>query len=126
MYFNFTCSNCGKTLKVREELAGRRAKCPYCRAAVSVPDQSASEGASREDTEAGTPGPDATAVGASGTAGAGPATGKPVAPSGPTPALPQIAVGPRPSSSGPPAMPSRPRTRTHGGSEPKEEADQRE
>ena len=62
MYFNFACSNCGKTLKVREELAGRKAKCPYCRAAVNVPDQTAAESAAREDAETGTAGSGAAAV----------------------------------------------------------------
>ncbi len=37
MYFKFQCEHCGKSLKVREELAGRKARCPYCHNAVSVP-----------------------------------------------------------------------------------------
>ena len=111
MYFNFTCSSCGKTLKVREELAGRRAKCPYCRAAVNVPEQAATESAAREDTESGAAGPDAVSAAPRGGAAPGPVTGKPAGPSGATPALPQIAIGPKPSSSGPPAMPSRARPR---------------
>ncbi len=37
MYFNFPCSQCGKNLKVREELAGRKAKCPHCKASLIVP-----------------------------------------------------------------------------------------
>lgn len=32
-----TCSGCGKTLKVKAELAGKKVKCPQCGMAVSVP-----------------------------------------------------------------------------------------
>lgn len=45
MYFNFACSACGKTLKVREELTGRKARCPYCHSSIAVPDRSPDEGA---------------------------------------------------------------------------------
>ena len=37
MYFTFACPHCGKKLKVREEAAGRKAGCPYCKASVVVP-----------------------------------------------------------------------------------------
>lgn|SRR3972149_825796 len=37
MYFTFDCPHCQKKLKVREEAAGRKAGCPYCRASVIVP-----------------------------------------------------------------------------------------
>jgi len=118
MYFNFACPTCGKTLKVREELAGRKAKCPYCRSAVSVPERIPAEGAAGDES-------DALPDGAAGAAG--PGTGAEVvarkaaapastAPTGPAPAgtqpgttgpgLPQIAVGTR---TGPPTVPIRPR-----------------
>ncbi len=102
MYFNFVCSNCGKTLKVREELAGRRAKCPYCRSAVSVPDRTSTEDVAGEEPQ--TP---SVATGAGGpTAGSEPAARASAAAAGA--ALPQIAVGPQPGA-GPPAIPRRPR-----------------
>lgn len=31
------CSSCGKRFRARDESAGKRVKCPYCQAAVSVP-----------------------------------------------------------------------------------------
>ena len=31
------CTACGKKLKVKEELVGKRVKCPHCGAAVRVP-----------------------------------------------------------------------------------------
>ncbi len=37
MYFSLKCPKCDKTLKVREELAGRKAGCPYCQEAFVVP-----------------------------------------------------------------------------------------
>jgi len=37
MYFTFACPHCNKKLKVREEAAGRKAGCPYCKASVVVP-----------------------------------------------------------------------------------------
>ncbi len=37
MYFKFDCPQCGKSLKVREDQAGRKAKCPYCHAQVPIP-----------------------------------------------------------------------------------------
>jgi len=106
MYFNFVCSNCGKTLKVREELAGRKAKCPYCRSAVTVPDRSATDEGVGEEPQ--TP---SVAIGAGGpTAGSEPAARAPAAATGA--ALPQIAVGPKPGA-GPPSIPSRPRVQPH-------------
>jgi hypothetical protein len=33
----FTCEHCGKTLKVRDDLGGRRVKCPQCQNVVRVP-----------------------------------------------------------------------------------------
>lgn len=37
MYYKFPCTHCGKNLKAREEHAGRKVGCPYCKAAVLVP-----------------------------------------------------------------------------------------
>lgn len=37
MYFTFKCPACGKALKVREEIAGRRCGCPYCNKTIVVP-----------------------------------------------------------------------------------------
>jgi len=48
MYFNFSCPSCGKNLKVREEFAGRKATCPYCRAAVMVPEPTGAESLEEE------------------------------------------------------------------------------
>src|SRR5688572_4689473 len=36
---SFTCSHCGKKLKVKDELAGKKVKCPGCAQSVSVPEQ---------------------------------------------------------------------------------------
>jgi hypothetical protein len=38
------CASCGRKLKVRAELAGKKAKCPDCGAAVPVPDPAAKVG----------------------------------------------------------------------------------
>lgn len=37
MYFTFPCPHCNKKLKVRQEAAGRKASCPYCKTSVVVP-----------------------------------------------------------------------------------------
>ncbi len=37
MYFKLKCPHCEKSLKVREEQAGRKCRCPYCKAMVVVP-----------------------------------------------------------------------------------------
>ncbi len=36
MYFEFTCENCKKKLRLREEYVGKRARCPYCQHAQVV------------------------------------------------------------------------------------------
>ena len=36
MFFTMKCPECAKSLKVRSELVGRSARCPYCRAAITV------------------------------------------------------------------------------------------
>ena len=43
MYFKFECPSCGKNLRVREELVGRRCGCPYCAATLTVPPPPAPE-----------------------------------------------------------------------------------
>ena len=45
MPITVTCEGCGKTLKVKEELAGKRGKCPACGALLTIP------GGSAEDLE---------------------------------------------------------------------------
>lgn len=52
----FACDSCGKSLKVPQEAAGRRVKCPKCSAAVTVPDPNAAasdEAGGEEDMFAG-------------------------------------------------------------------------
>ena len=39
MYFKFKCPHCDKSLRVREELAGRKCACPYCKESVRIPEQ---------------------------------------------------------------------------------------
>jgi len=39
MYFPFPCPECEKKLKVRDELRGRRCRCPYCKASIAIPQQ---------------------------------------------------------------------------------------
>ena len=34
-----TCSGCDRTMKVRDDFAGQRALCPFCKAEVRVPSQ---------------------------------------------------------------------------------------
>jgi hypothetical protein len=34
-----TCSGCDRTMKVKDDFAGRRALCPFCKAEVQVPEQ---------------------------------------------------------------------------------------
>jgi len=51
MYFTFQCPQCNKRLKVKEESAGRRCSCPYCKASIVVP-PAPSESESDDGTEA--------------------------------------------------------------------------
>ena len=37
MTIKFPCPNCKKPLKVKEELAGKRAKCPACQKILTIP-----------------------------------------------------------------------------------------
>ncbi len=37
MYFKLDCPHCGKSLKVREEQAGKKCRCPYCKTAFILP-----------------------------------------------------------------------------------------
>ena len=39
MYFTFACPACEKKLKVRDELRGRRCRCPYCKASIAIPQE---------------------------------------------------------------------------------------
>ena len=41
MTIEFSCSHCDKVLKTSDDKAGRRAKCPQCGEAVTVPDPTA-------------------------------------------------------------------------------------
>jgi hypothetical protein len=43
MPVQFVCEHCGKTLRVRDDLAGRRIKCPKCQGVVRVPAQVVAE-----------------------------------------------------------------------------------
>ena len=36
MFFTMPCPHCGKSLKGRDDLVGKSARCPYCRASVTV------------------------------------------------------------------------------------------
>jgi hypothetical protein len=36
MYFSINCPHCTKSLKVRDELIGQNAKCPYCRGTITI------------------------------------------------------------------------------------------
>src|SRR5689334_8081170 len=38
MTIEYECTGCGKKLKSQEEHAGRKARCPYCQAVVTVPE----------------------------------------------------------------------------------------
>jgi hypothetical protein len=39
MPVQFVCEHCGKTLRVRDDLAGKKVKCPHCQGVVRVPAQ---------------------------------------------------------------------------------------
>ena len=49
MYFTFPCSACGKKLRVQEDAAGRKCRCPYCQASVLVPSPPAESDAPAND-----------------------------------------------------------------------------
>jgi biopolymer transport protein ExbB/TolQ len=51
MYFTFKCPACGKALKVREEIIGRRCGCPYCSKTITVPVPSPPPGPDQPPTE---------------------------------------------------------------------------
>lgn len=38
MYFKFNCTKCGQSLKARKETVGKKARCPHCKTAVTVPE----------------------------------------------------------------------------------------
>ena len=120
MYFNFSCTNCGKTLKVREELAGRKAKCPYCRSAVAVPDHASPEEGPGDESQSVEPAASSVPAAA---APASPGGVPRAALSGPAAVLPQIAVGPKPGA-GPPSLPSRTRAAARPGGRKKPAANE--
>lgn len=47
-----TCDNCGKSLKVPDKMAGKKAKCPKCEAAIPVPGGDGKSGASARTSAA--------------------------------------------------------------------------
>ena len=51
MYFTFDCPECQKQLKVPSDAAGRKARCPYCKHSLVVP-QSPEPGPNAEPSEA--------------------------------------------------------------------------
>ncbi|HMF16437.1 MAG TPA: protein kinase [Gemmataceae bacterium] len=57
---SFRCGQCGKELKVKGELAGKKVKCPGCHKAVAVPQLAASPSPLAANVE---PGPPKAAVG---------------------------------------------------------------
>ncbi len=62
MYFKIKCPHCEKSLKVREEIAGRKCACPYCRGAVRIPESIPAETPESEASGTGFPGIDVGAV----------------------------------------------------------------
>jgi predicted RNA-binding Zn-ribbon protein involved in translation (DUF1610 family) len=57
MSINVPCTNCGKSLKAKEELAGKRVKCPSCGQVITV---SASCPPSPAEEKTALPGPDSS------------------------------------------------------------------
>ena len=43
MAIEFICPTCGKTLKLRDEAAGKRGRCPFCKGVVTVPSADSEE-----------------------------------------------------------------------------------
>lgn len=43
MAIEFVCSSCGRVLKLRDEAAGKRGRCPHCKAVITVPETAVSE-----------------------------------------------------------------------------------
>ena len=46
MYFTMSCPDCDKSLKVRDELVGKTARCPHCRGSITVKRPEATAGSS--------------------------------------------------------------------------------
>ena len=61
MPIEFRCTSCNKLLRVREEAAGRQAKCPECETVLQVPEASAPSTAPAEPPPLSTPPPPAAA-----------------------------------------------------------------
>ena len=43
MAIEFVCPSCGRALKLRDEAAGKRGRCPHCKAVITVPENAVSE-----------------------------------------------------------------------------------
>ncbi|MBX9581755.1 MAG: hypothetical protein K2X87_15740, partial [Gemmataceae bacterium] len=60
MPITLTCPSCTKRFRARDESAGKRVKCPFCQAAVGVPDEapggSSGDGPARSDLAPPAPG----------------------------------------------------------------------
>src|SRR5262249_16926443 len=53
----FQCGQCGKKLKVQEELAGKKGKCPGCGKAAAIPNNTEAASNAKSDTGMPTPAP---------------------------------------------------------------------
>jgi TM2 domain-containing membrane protein YozV len=62
MPIEFACSSCGKRLRVKDESAGKRVKCPGCQTVLRVPGGDAASGSSAGGSSAGGSGPSAVAA----------------------------------------------------------------
>jgi hypothetical protein len=88
------CPSCGKRFRARDESAGKRVKCPYCGAPVSVP-------TSQESAVASAP-TDAIPAPASKPVPPAPPPGRPVPPPAPAPVATTADWGAKPAESSPP------------------------
>ena len=103
MYFKLKCPHCDKSLKVRDEQAGTKCRCPYCKATLTVPMPSGvdagSDQAGEGDASTGSP-----ATGG----GAGAFPNIDVGASAPSPAAPKPSV----TRTSPPPMEPTPAARS--------------
>jgi biopolymer transport protein ExbB/TolQ len=100
MYFTFECPHCQKKLKVQEELAGRKAGCPYCKRSMVVP--TSQPAAAGDGTEA------FQGIGAKPSQGQAAVSDRPAPAKGPS-------VSTTPSELSAPSAPSEPPPRTSSG-----------
>ncbi len=49
MPIRYKCQNCGATLKIKDELAGKQGKCPKCRTSFRIPKKSDEQPSSEQD-----------------------------------------------------------------------------